>query len=184
MPPPLPLAGVTEWLGLDWAGPDWTYPSGGAALGWFVLFNAVSIGVTVLAARYVIAHLPADHFVADREPVRRSPGQWLLANAAGLVVLLLGVAFLFSPGQGAFLILIGLVMLDLPKLRRWERKLAASPKVLGTLNWIRSRQGKPPLLAPPPDDRPWLTRRQWLIVLFAIVALTLAIGRWVYLAYR
>jgi hypothetical protein len=50
------------------------------------------------------------------------------------------------PGQGILTILLGLMLLDLPGKRAWEQKLVKRPKVLQTINQLRGKFGKPPLV--------------------------------------
>ena len=147
----LPLAGITELLGLEWSGPDWTYPSGREALAWFVALNVVSIGLSVAAAWWVLREMPVDYFRADREATRSLAAR-IARNLAGIVVLLVGVAFLLSPGQGMVLILIGLMLTDLPGRRRLERAIARREPVFRLLNWARRKLGREPLLPPRPAE--------------------------------
>ena len=65
----------------------------------------------------------------------------LLHVAIGLLLSVPGV-----PGQGALTILIGVMLLDLPGVRRLERWLVRRPSVYRTINRIRARFGKPPLV--------------------------------------
>lgn len=117
---------------------------------WALVLAGVTTSVlTLLLARQVLVHLPADHFRADR-PVRGSSMQrWgvrllgVLAIALGVVLALPGV-----PGQGLLLVLMGLVLMDLPVLRRLELKLLGMPRVLAQINRMRTRAGQPPLNLP------------------------------------
>ena len=142
---PHPLGGITELLGLEWSGPDIDYASPTTLLV-VVLLNAVSIGLSVWVARVVVARLPVDYFTTPEPPLGR-PGA-VGRNLGGLAVMLLGLVFLVTPGQGTVLILVGLVLTDLPGKRRLERWLASRRKVMSALNWIRRRAGREPLSAP------------------------------------
>ncbi len=53
---------------------------------------------------------------------------------------------LMTPGQGLLTILVGLVLTDFPGKHKIEQKLIAMPKVLSSLNWIRAKAKKPPLV--------------------------------------
>ena len=60
-------------------------------------------------------------------------------------MLLLGIAMLVLPGQGVLTILAALVLLDFPGKRRLERRLLLRPRLLGALNSLRARAGRPPI---------------------------------------
>ena len=61
--------------------------------------------------------------------------------ALGIVLSLPGV-----PGQGILTILLGIMLLDFPGRRKLEHKLVSRPQVLKTINKLRHRFGKPPLV--------------------------------------
>ena len=146
----LPLAGITELLGLSWSGPEIDY---GSPVTWLVVvaLNVVSIGLTLVIARAVLSALPADYFTADAASPARGRLR-AVRTAAGLAVMLLGLIFLVTPGQGTVMILVGLMMTDLPGKHRLERRLAGSERVMAALNWLRTKSGQPPLEQPHRDD--------------------------------
>ena len=152
----LPLAGITERLGLPFDGPDLPFDelSGWQWLAVVAGLSVFSIAASVLAVRWQIRRLPSDYFTRDTPPrTRTNPLGWLASNAAGMLVLLLGVVLLLTPGQGILLILTGLVMLDIPGKQRWERAIARRPKVFAGLNWLRRTMGRPDFEPPaPPSD--------------------------------
>jgi hypothetical protein len=111
--------------------------------------------VTSLAAVcLVIVLLPEPHLVderprllADKPPLIR----WaaiVAKNVLGLIVVAVGVVLCIPgiPGQGLLTILIGLMLLDIPGKRRLIHFLVRRPGVLRTLNWLRARFGRPPLV--------------------------------------
>jgi hypothetical protein len=59
-----------------------------------------------------------------------------------------GLVLLVLPGQGLLTMLAGLVLLDLPGKRAFERRVVARPRVLSALNWLRARAGREPLRRP------------------------------------
>ena len=65
----------------------------------------------------------------------------LLAIGIGLLLALPGV-----PGPGLLIALLGIMLVDFPGKRRLVQKLLRAPKVLGGINALRVRLGKPPLL--------------------------------------
>ena len=69
-----------------------------------------------------------------------------IKNILGLLLIVLGVIMLVLPGQGILTILMGLFLMDFPGKYRLERKLVSMPKVLNSLNWIRTKANKAPLI--------------------------------------
>ena len=77
----------------------------------------------------------------------------VLRNFIGLLCLVAGIIMLVTPGQGLLFILIGLALSDLPGKKRLMSLVLARPKVINSLNRIRVRHGKQPLLDPEvPND--------------------------------
>ena len=113
---------------------------------------AVLVG-TIFAVGVIITRLPADYFT---DPDRRRD-EWnarhpalrvtlrVLKNLFGTLFLLAGIAMLFLPGQGLLTIFIGLLLLDFPGKHRLEAWLVTKPAVRKPMNWIRRKNGKPPL---------------------------------------
>ena len=120
---------------------------------WLQWLAGISLGTFLLGALlmpWLLARLPVDHLRgAPRELVRT---HWLLRalkNALGLVLLVAGLVLLYLPGQGVLTMLAGLWLVDLPGKHWLERRLLGRPRVFASINWLRARAGKPPLL--PPD---------------------------------
>jgi hypothetical protein len=116
------------------------------------LLAAIDVQHLVLAAGvWVVLTLPPDHFEAEVPP----PSSWtagrMLRNFGGLVLVAIGAVLSIPgiPGQGVLTILVGLFLVDFPQRRRLERALVKRPGVLLTLNRLRVRFGRPPLLPPP-----------------------------------
>jgi hypothetical protein len=118
---------------------------------------AVSIlGGAVVA--FLLVKMRADYFCehcvrgfwVDRHPVLRWSGR-VLKNVAGAVLVVLGgvLALPGVPGPGVLTILIGITLLDFPGKRRMERWLVGRPAVLGAINRLRRRYGKPPVVLEP-----------------------------------
>ena len=56
---------------------------------------------------------------------------------------------LVLPGQGILTILIGLSLVEFPGKRRLEAKLVGQATVLSTINKMRAKFNKPPLILAP-----------------------------------
>ncbi len=112
--------------------------------------------LSLVALPWFVARLAPNHF-EDPYPPRAA---WrdehplvvlvlvVLKNTLGALLVLGGFAMLVLPGQGLLTMLAGLVLLDLPGKRAFERRLVARPRVLAALNWLRRRAGREPLRRP------------------------------------
>ena len=124
---------------------DWSQIAWGLGLA-VATFVGSLVVVTI-----VIVLLPATYFSrtpgwwGDRYPVIR----WtvlVLKNVLGAAIVAVGVAMLFLPGQGVLTILIGLLLLNFPGKRRLLLMLLRRPGVLDSINRLRTRFHKPPLV--------------------------------------
>jgi hypothetical protein len=126
----------------------------GKAVGAVALF-AGTLLVSLLVVGFFLVKIPPTYFQdghrrdvwADRHPALRVAGR-IGKNALGVVLILIGVVTSVPgvPGQGVLTILIGLMLLDIPGKRRLERKIVGRPKILRTINRLRKRFGKEPLV--------------------------------------
>jgi len=111
---------------------------------------------SLIAIPFILVRLPADFFdirvprpwMEDHHPVLRILGH-LVKNAVGAIFLFAGFLMLFLPGQGILTMLIGISMLDFPGKRKVEAKMIGQPAVLHTINGMRKKFGKPPLIIAP-----------------------------------
>jgi len=67
-------------------------------------------------------------------------------NALGYILVVAGIIMLVLPGQGIFTILIGIMLLNFPGKYQLERWLATRGPVLRSINWLRQRAGRAPLV--------------------------------------
>lgn len=109
--------------------------------------------VSLAVIPWLVTKIPADYFHEERRrrDARRErslPLQLLLGfkNLCGCMLILLGLVMLVLPGQGILTIVIGLFLMNFPGKYRLERSLVSRPKVLDSLNWIRAKAQKPPLI--------------------------------------
>ena len=124
--------------------------------GWLAMTLA---GLAVAAA--VVTSLPHDFFQNPAPAAGRGSGSATLRrvgrNAVGLVLIALGLVLSIPgvPGQGIITVLAGVLLVEFPGRHRVAVALARLPGVLETLNRIRGRFQRPPLLAPgPPRPHP------------------------------
>jgi hypothetical protein len=116
-----------------------------------VSVSIASFIVSILFCTLVIAYLPPDYFVPNRQvnrinhPVLRI-GLKCLKNLFAVVLVIVGLIQIPLPGQGVLTILIGIIISDLPGKRKLERRIISSSAVLATANSIRSRFKRPLLV--------------------------------------
>lgn len=111
---------------------------------------------SLIAIPFILVRLPTDFFdtrvprrwMENHHPVLRLLGH-LVKNVVGAIFLFAGFLMLFLPGQGILTMLIGVTMLDFPGKRRMEAKMIGQPAVLSTINNMRQKFGKPPLIIAP-----------------------------------
>lgn len=113
---------------------------------------------TLIAIPFILVRLPEDYFdlrvprtwMKDRHPVLRFVGR-AVKNVAGMVFVLAGLAMLVLPGQGVLTVLIGVTLLDFPGKQRLEARIVGHRRVLGKVNSLREKFGKPPFKIAPKD---------------------------------
>jgi len=120
--------------------------------------SAIGFVASLIVIPMILVRLPADyfdtriprHWMKDHHPALRLLGL-IVKNIVGVVFLLAGFAMLFLPGQGVLTMLIGISLMDFPQKRALEARMVGQPTVLGVINSMRHKFGKPPLtLAPGP----------------------------------
>lgn len=105
---------------------------------------------------WVLVRLPSDYFVRDkRVPLdlpKRHPAIHItllvLKNTIGAILLLGGIAMLVLPGQGLLTMLLGISLIDFPGKFWLERKLIRRRAVHRSVNWIRRKGGREPIVVP------------------------------------
>ncbi|NIA19894.1 MAG: hypothetical protein GWP07_05645 [Xanthomonadaceae bacterium] len=120
---------------------------------WLTIASALTFIGTLIVLPLLLIRIPADYFTrqhscpSDRHPV----AYWSMViskNILGILLLLAGIAMLFLPGQGIITILLAVTLLNFPGKRKLEQRFIGLPGVLTTINRIRRRSNRPPLLDP------------------------------------
>jgi len=123
----------------------------------FIFFAWLSFALFVVSVAiipWLIIKIPEDYFQErHRFKISKNIGNTYIAqmlagfkNLIGLLLIILGILMLILPGQGILTILMGLFLMNFPGKYRLERKIASHPRVLKSLNWIRSKAHKAPLV--------------------------------------
>lgn len=117
-----------------------------------VLLCLVYAGIIVVA----ISRMSPDYFVARPHPEESWRGRnrglrfiiKAFKGAVGLLLVVSGIAMLVLPGQGLLTILIGISLMEFPGKRRLERSLVRRKTIHGTINWIRRKADREPIVVP------------------------------------
>ncbi len=115
----------------------------------------LTVVVSLLIVGVMLVRLPVTYFLerseralwVDHHPIARL-GLHLLKNLLGIAVVILGLLLSLPgiPGQGVLTVLIGLMLIDFPGKMRLERRLIQIPRVRHSVDRLRQRYGKPPLI--------------------------------------
>ncbi|MBN1824919.1 MAG: hypothetical protein JW958_01550 [Candidatus Eisenbacteria bacterium] len=126
----------------------------GEAAAWIAGASLAAFLFALAAVPRLVVRIPPDYFApgkrrgvlwANANPVLRIL-LLVLKNAVGALFLLAGIAMLFLPGQGLLTILAGIALLDFPGKFRLARWLVSRGPLLRTINRLRRRAGRPPLV--------------------------------------
>jgi len=111
-----------------------------------ISFVALAIAAIKIPRNYFSSHYRQD-FLPDSSWVVRW-GATIAKNLLGVILIALGVVLSLPgiPGPGVITILIGLIMLDIPGKRPLEFRIVKLPKVLSSINGLRKKFGKEPLI--------------------------------------
>ena len=117
-----------------------------------VVSGVLFIG-TLIAIPILIVRLPDDYFIQNhrqtwlqnRHPVLRV-SVYVIKNLLGYVFLLAGIAMLMLPGQGILTMVIGVSLIDFPGKQKLQRQLIGQAAVLRTINRIRRKFDRKPLV--------------------------------------
>ena len=124
------------------------------AILWIAGASIVAFLGTLIAVPWLILRIPPDYFAHRKRlrtpATRRHAGvRWaflLGKNLLGYLLIVAGIAMLVLPGQGVLTILLGGILVDLPGKYRLERWIVTRPLVLKSINRIRQRAGRDPLV--------------------------------------
>lgn len=126
---------------------------GNVLIGVAIFLGSFFLNLAIVSV--ILVKLPADHFRKNRKTkFWAGPRPALHAakvigkNIAGVLLVALGIVLSLPgvPGQGLLTILLGLMLLDFPGRERLEQKLLSKPTIVNTINRLRGRFGKPPLV--------------------------------------
>lgn len=115
---------------------------------------------SLLLLPLLLIRIPKDYFIHCREERLLHPNLLIsflritiliLKNSLGGLLLLLGLIFLFTPGQGLLTILAGILLMNFPGKRKLEIRLISRDSIFNGINSIRKRARKEALIRPPAE---------------------------------
>lgn len=140
------LAIIQQWI-----------PSDNTLIG-LTLMSIIGFIGSLIAIPLILVYISADyfdtrvprHWMRNHHPALRIIGL-MIKNIIGISFILTGFIMIFLPGQGLLTMLIGISLVDFPGKRTIEARIIGEPHILRTINAIRYKFAKPPLiLAPDP----------------------------------
>jgi hypothetical protein len=121
---------------------------------WMTVASIISFVGTLIAVPLLIVRIPSHYFShgkrVDKMWAHRHPVIRLILitgkNLIGYILVLAGLVMLGLPGQGMLTILIGIMFIDMPGKYRFEKWIVTRPPVLKSINWLRMRAQRAPLV--------------------------------------
>ena len=111
--------------------------------------------ISFVISLHVLIRLPFDYFATDRVQGSENSGHGMLfrvgiflRNLLGATLVVLGVVLSLPgiPGQGLLTVLAGALLLDFPGKRRLLFEILSRPPILRSINRLRTRCSRPPLI--------------------------------------
>ncbi|MDQ6996743.1 MAG: PGPGW domain-containing protein [Mariprofundus sp.] len=130
-----------------------------ARVWWIIAASVVMFVVSLAAMPLIVARIPEDYFTHHGRHRMSQNNHGLakglllagLKNMFGAMLLVAGFIMLFTPGQGLLSMLFGLMIMNYPGKYKLECWIIRKPMISRTLNFMRAKQGKAPLLEPEVD---------------------------------
>ena len=127
-----------------------------ALLGWVGGASFLIVVLSVFIVPFLIVKMQPDYFMMNRDESRSMQGRHpvlriigrLLKNLVGGLLVLGGLLFLFTPGQGLLTIFIGLAVMDFPGKQKLELWFLRKKSVSWAISKLRKKANKPPLILP------------------------------------
>lgn len=116
------------------------------------VIGAISVVIFVASLvlmPWILGKISTDYFISNKQHRVEIKNAWqllivIIKTLFGFLLLLAGIVMLVTPGQGVVAILLGLFLMEFPRKRNLELKLINNNATFKTLNWLRSKAGKPP----------------------------------------
>jgi hypothetical protein len=115
-----------------------------------LVFSLIAVVASLILVPKYLARLPCDYLISEEHhrASRSSVPLRVVKNLLGLVLVTLGALMLVLPGQGLITLMVGVMLLDFPGKQKLLQRALGQRNVLGAVNGLRQRAGKPPLTGP------------------------------------
>jgi hypothetical protein len=119
------------------------------------LLFVVTLVISFAVSLAVLIRLPPDYFGTPRAQSIEDAGHGIffrigivLKNLLGAILIVLGAILSLPgiPGQGLLTVLVGVILLDFPGKRRLLYKILSRPFLLRSINRLRAKVSRPPLV--------------------------------------
>src|SRR5262245_17608508 len=139
---------MIDWLSGFWSSLSWE----GILIGTGLFLFSLAVSFTAIVV--VMVKIPPTYFSLSHRRDFLPNSSWYVRSGAmvaknllGVFLIILGIILSLPgvPGQGILTIILGLIMLDIPGKRPLEARIIQRPAILGAVNNLRARYGKPPL---------------------------------------
>ena len=125
-------------------------------IGYSAGISLITFVLTLIIVPFLVIRMPSDYFIYDRDNLKQFHRQHpliriislVMKNVFGYVFILAGIAMLMLPGQGIITILIGITLISFPKKRAIECRIIRINAVGRTINWMRVKAHRDPLILP------------------------------------
>jgi hypothetical protein len=122
-------------------------------LWWAATISVLMFFLSLIFIPLAVARIPDDYFTHTRRPHSKWADQHFVIrsilfvgkNAAGMLLIIVGIPMLILPGQGLLSIVVGIMLLDFPGKFRLERWVVSRRPVLHSINWLRHKAHREPL---------------------------------------
>ncbi len=130
------------------------FQTNGIVIFWLAIISVITFVGTLLLVPVLVARIPSDYFSHKKRHKapwsNKHPGirglMIIGKNLIGYVFVVAGIIMLMLPGQGILTIVIGITLLDFPGKYRLERWVVSRRPVLRSINWVRRRAKRGPLV--------------------------------------
>ncbi len=121
---------------------------------YLTIVSIIGLMASILLIPWIVTKIPSDYFTHPKRQKYLYMHQpkivrfvfIFLKNILGLILIIGGIVLLLLPGQGILTILIGLLIMDFPYKYRFEIWIIRHPFVLRSINKLRAKAKKRPLV--------------------------------------
>lgn len=118
------------------------------------LASVVTFLATLFLVPWLVVRIPADYFTHQKRHRQAKQSKHpiiqvtliIAKNVLGCLFVVIGFVMLFLPGPGYMTMLIGVMFLDFPGKYQLERRLVSYGPVFRSINRLRHRTGRDPLM--------------------------------------